>query len=177
MNLPCSPFLSLLLAHVLHICSHFLALLSPCALIRTASARGDKSATIADINRYERGRQTKYTDVNIHPYVIRGCVGCCRASRKMHLAERKLVPPLHVATFSKKSPPRYGRSCSGWTTTGGRRPNPKCHRRKAYYRAISGCEQPRCAVWRACCDNRREFTIAKTRRTVCSRRSREITRR
>jgi len=30
-------------------------------------ADGDKSAAIADINRYERGRQTKYTNVNIRP--------------------------------------------------------------------------------------------------------------
>lgn len=46
----------------LYICMHFFSPPVPLSF----AALGDKSAAIANVNRYERGRQTKYTDVNIH---------------------------------------------------------------------------------------------------------------
>lgn len=66
----------------------------------TGVAHGDKSAAIADINRYERGRQTKYTDVNIRP------VGCRRVARVLHRARR--VARVENALNERKEP-------TGWS--------------------------------------------------------------
>jgi len=93
---------------------------APDRLLRVSVADGDKSPAIADINRYERGRQTKYTNVNIRP-AWEGAGGCTASRGKCIKCERKerssRSPPLlsfspvrYVARprgcFSKASSPR-----------------------------------------------------------------------
>lgn len=161
------------------------------ALFARRAVRGDKSAAIANVNRYERGRsETKYTDVNIQRglrgRVRRGRAGGAAGTPRGECVERAKRARKRAALLHLTSARRYGRIAPHAVrhTGGGRRmerPNVSYGRnfeRTAYYHgrlAINAARRGAAGI--VVVTIVAEFTAAKIRSSLCRARVRATFRR